>query len=301
MLTKAYTFSATQPTFIGVLLQVFFAIYLIISAISIFVLCAESAPQFWSVTNITGNISTNNTKEWDYHDVPGIITVFDNKLVSVELATNTFFTGLSVARLLASPDFKSVLTNIPLLLGLFSVSSSWVVYFSRYYKCGDLLNLPYYLRVLVLVRCTRTWRALRLLQVMRGWELIVLTIKRSVWELGVLCAFFISSMVIFATLMYFAEYSNADTYQTIPMGYWWAIITMTTVGYGDMYPTTPCGYAVGAVCAIMGLFAASMPIPIISNNFCQLRHDLLQVYDQNERMKTPSKDKGLCQAHILNT
>ena len=119
-------------------------------------------------------------------------------------------------------------------------------------------------------------------------NLILLTLKSSIWELGVLCALFLSGTLIYSTAIYYAEYPNPHSYPNIPSGFWWAIVTMTTVGYGDMYPTTLFGYTIGAVCAVMGIFAASMLIPIISVNFIQMRNDWLQVYgnDLTRRQKT---------------
>ena len=52
-------------------------------------------------------------------------------------------------------------------------------------------------------------------------------------------------MVIFSTLIFYAEFNRPQQFEDIPTGFWWAIVTMTTVGYGDVHPTTPYGYVVG--------------------------------------------------------
>lgn len=72
-------------------------------------------------------------------------------------------------------------------------------------------------------------------------------------------------------MIYYAEHKNTTDggrmFSTIPMGFWWSIITMTTVGYGDVYPTTPIGYIVGTACAVCGVLLVALTIPVISNNF----------------------------------
>ena len=102
-------------------------------------------------------------------------------------------------------------------------------------------------------------------------QVLVYAIKASIQELLMLFIFLLIGMLIFSTMIYYAERKNAteggDNFPTIPMGFWWSIITMTTVGYGDVYPTTPVGYVVGTACSVCGVLLVALTIPVISNNF----------------------------------
>jgi hypothetical protein len=66
--------------------------------------------------------------------------------------------------------------------------------------------------------------------------------------------------------------------RNIGIALWWAVITMTTVGYGDVYPESIPGYCVGCVCAIFGVIILAMPIAIIASNFTEYysNHKLLK-------------------------
>ena len=269
--------------------QIFMTTYIIVCIMSVCVLCAESMPQSWSVSHTNVNNSANITAhgksqpKLDYEPKS-----LNDKLVMTELFTISFFTTVLILRVLSRTDLKSVILHSGQWLIFISMLSSWVVLCSDYYHTGNLLHAPFYMKMFIVLRGLRTLSMLHIPRVMRGWDLILLTLKGNIWELGILCTLFFTGTIIFSTAIYYAEYSNPNSYPNIPSGFWWAIVTMTTVGYGDMYPTTPVGYVIGAVCAIMGIFAASLLIPIISTDFIQMRNDWLLVYgnDATCRQKT---------------
>ncbi len=73
-------------------------------------------------------------------------------------------------------------------------------------------------------------------------------------------------VIIFANLIFFVEVEE-DNFLSIPQGIWWAVVTMTTVGYGDSVPKSVAGYIVGSLCAITGILTIALPVPVIAQNF----------------------------------
>jgi voltage-gated potassium channel len=80
-------------------------------------------------------------------------------------------------------------------------------------------------------------------------------------------------MLTMATLMHLAEgAAQPDRFGTIPDAMWWAIITLTTVGYGDVVPITPLGKIVAAITAVMGIAMLALPVGIIATSFSDVIH-----------------------------
>ncbi|EDX04348.1 GD22359 [Drosophila simulans] len=116
-------------------------------------------------------------------------------------------------------------------------------------------------------------RIMRLFKLTRhspGLRILIHTFKASAKELTLLVFFLVLGIVFFASLAYYAEklQDNPDNqFKSIPLGLWWAIVTMTTVGYGDVAPKTYPGMFVGALCALAGVLTIALPVPVIVSNF----------------------------------
>ena len=113
----------------------------------------------------------------------------------------------------------------------------------------------------------RTLRVLKFLRHHRSVRILLMTLKASIKEQVLLVMMICIGMVWFAQLIYFVEFRDDGDFDSVPIGFWWAIVTMTTVGYGDTLPRTPGGYLVGGFCALTGMLSTGLSIPVIAGNF----------------------------------
>ena len=76
------------------------------------------------------------------------------------------------------------------------------------------------------------------------------------------------ALFLSSSMMYLAEYeAQPDNFQSIPHTMWWALVTLTTVGYGDVYPITGAGKIIGAITALMGVCAVALLTGIVASAF----------------------------------
>lgn len=122
--------------------------------------------------------------------------------------------------------------------------------------------------ILRVIRLVRVFRIFKLSRHSHGLQILGMTFKASIQELGLLVFFLMIGLILFSSAIYFAEAGQpGTTFHSIPAGFWYAVVTMTTVGYGDMTPVGPWGKLVGSMCAIAGVLVLALPVPVIVANF----------------------------------
>ncbi|XP_067935378.1 potassium voltage-gated channel subfamily B member 2-like [Watersipora subatra] len=104
-------------------------------------------------------------------------------------------------------------------------------------------------------------------------RVLLLTIYNSKTEIGLLITVVVMSSLIFGPAMYVMEFmgkhvsNSTPNLDSIPASYWWVIVTMSSVGYGDFYPTNIFGYLLAIVVIMFGLIVTALPVAIIGANF----------------------------------
>jgi len=147
------------------------------------------------------------------------------------------------------------------------------------------------------LRLFRVFRLIRITQV----QLLLLAISKSMDVLGAILMYLLIALLIASTLIYYLERGKFDAktrqfvlsngtvspFQNIPICAWWAIVSMTTTGYGDMIPTSALGKLVGGASIVVGVLVIALPSMIIGRKFGELssQYKLKQKMDQRREQQ----------------
>ena len=128
-------------------------------------------------------------------------------------------------------------------------------------------------QVLRVVRLVRVFRVLKLGSKSGRLEVIMTAVSDSTDMLIMLSFLLLLSMVVFSSLIYFAEkntyneWSGQHSFKSIPDAFWWCMVTLMTVGYGDAVPETPVGRLIATSTMLSSIIILALPISVIGTNF----------------------------------
>ncbi|XP_048123989.1 potassium voltage-gated channel subfamily D member 2 isoform X1 [Alosa alosa] len=139
----------------------------------------------------------------------------------------------------------------------------------------------------VTLRVFRVFRIFKFSRHSAGLRILGYTLKSCASELGFLLFSLTMAIIIFATVMFYAEKgSTASKFTSIPAAFWYTIVTMTTLGYGDMVPKTIVGKVFGSICSLSGVLVIALPVPVIVSNFSRIYHQSQRAEKRRAQKKT---------------
>ncbi|XP_070310317.1 voltage-gated potassium channel KCNC2 isoform X5 [Odocoileus virginianus] len=236
--------------------------------VSITTFCLETHEAFNIVKNKTESVSNGTSV------VPQYEIETDPALTYVEGVCVVWFTFEFLVRIVFSPNKLEFVKNLLNIIDFVAILPFYLEVGLSGLSSKAAKDVLGFLRV---VRFVRILRIFKLTRHFVGLRVLGHTLRASTNEFLLLIIFLALGVLIFATMIYYAERVGAQPndpsasehtqFKNIPIGFWWAVVTMTTLGYGDMYPQTWSGMLVGALCALAGVLTIAMPVPVIVNNF----------------------------------
>lgn len=168
----------------------------------------------------------------------------------------------------------TILFTIEYLLRLYVVERP-AKYATSFFGVVDLMSiLPTYLSLILpgsqyflavrSFRLLRVFRIFRLVNYLSGSRTILNALKQSRHKIQVFLLAILLVVIVMGTLMYVIEGQQNSGFDNIPRSIYWAIITLTTVGYGDITPITPLGQMLASVIMIMGYAIIAVPTGIVT-------------------------------------
>jgi voltage-gated potassium channel len=126
------------------------------------------------------------------------------------------------------------------------------------------------LRILIILRILRVFKFARYSSGMRSLLEVLSSERRA---LSGCLVILVCATLVSATAMHIVEGSvQPDKFGTIPDAMWWAIVTLSTIGYGDVVPSTALGRAVASVTIVAGLIMVALPVGIVATAFSEVIH-----------------------------
>lgn len=187
--------------------------------------------------------------------VPSLSDTTHNLLYGLEWVFTIFFTMEYILRMYVVHRKMKYATSFFGIIDLASILPAYLIFFGI--GTTSLMTIR-------ALRLLRVFRIFKMISFMRQGKIITDSLKASRAKIGIFMFFILIAITITGSLMYLIEGGTNEDFDSIPRSIYWAIVTLTTVGYGDIVPATVLGQMVASFIMIMGYSVIAVPTGIIS-------------------------------------
>ncbi|ACU07796.1 Potassium voltage-gated channel subfamily KQT; possible potassium channel, VIC family [Flavobacteriaceae bacterium 3519-10] len=199
------------------------------------------------------------------------VKIYDAKLhhlfVVLEIIITAFFTVEYVLRIITIRNKKAYIFSF---FGIIDFLSILPFYLSLFFP------ITKYFLIIRMLRMLRIFRILNLLDFMHDGYFIVRALKNSSRKIYIFLLFLVIFSVIVGSLMFMVE-GHRPGFESIPQSIYWAVVTVTTVGYGDVSPGTPLGKFLSVLLMLAGYSIIAVPTGIVTAEMRNKRQNLEKV------------------------
>lgn len=188
----------------------------------------------------------------------------NSALNKIELFCVAWFTFELVIRFIAAPKKLDFIRSFLNIIDFVAVLPYYIILGVGTSSFSSKKNSSSLLAFLRILRLIRVFRIFKLSRHYRGLKVLGQTLRASLRELLLLTFFLLMGVIVFSSAVYYVESAH---FSSIPEAFWFSVVTMTTVGYGDKAPISAWGKVIGSMCAIAGVLTLALPVPVIVSNF----------------------------------
>ena len=193
--------------------------------------------------------------------IASVRLAYGSELYAIEWFFTIIFTVEYILRLVSAPQAGSYARSFFGVVDLASILPTYV---------SIILPGSQYFLIIRVLRVLRVFRVLKLAAYTGEAEILITAIRRSRRKLAIFVATVLVLAVILGAAMYVVE-GRTHGFTSIPQSIYWTIVTITTVGYGDIAPATPVGQAVAAVVMLLGYAIVAVPTGILTVEMARAR------------------------------
>ncbi|CAF1389558.1 unnamed protein product [Rotaria magnacalcarata] len=240
---------------------------MLLTVLSCVSLAVETLPKYnqqYNVCENKSNVSLNTT------DVPLCSENFSSPFFIIQTICVSYFTIEFILRLLSAPSYNKFVLSIYNWVDLSAIIPYFVILGLElsHQKSEVDASLISGLRVFRILRFLRLIKIYLIFTQLKSFRVLSATLKESFLDFIIFIIILALLAFLFGTGTYFAEESsNGQMFDSIPKATYWGIITITTVGYGDMYPTTVIGRILACTCAYFGVATSGILVSILVDRY----------------------------------